>query len=101
MKYAVDDINGGFFGKVDNENIADTDAPKGAVINARILWTFSAAYNFCKDEKYLSTATRAFEYIRDHFIDKRYKGVYWTVDSKGKCLIQKNRYMQLHFAYMA
>ncbi len=57
MQHTVDNNNGGFYGKVNNENITDANAPKGVVMHARILWAFSAAYNFCNDEKYLSTAT--------------------------------------------
>ena len=32
---------------------------------------------------YLHIAERAFEYMSDHFIDKEFGGVYWTVDYKG------------------
>ena len=28
-------------------------------------------------------ASRAYRYIVDHFIDRKYGGVYWSVDSKG------------------
>ncbi|HEX5153477.1 MAG TPA: AGE family epimerase/isomerase [Parafilimonas sp.] len=97
MENTIDELNGGFFGKIDNANDIYTTAPKGAVLNARILWTFSAAYNFSKDEKYLSTATRAFEYIRDHIIDKTYGGVFWTVDSNGNPLDTKKQIYALAF----
>ena len=41
MRFAIDDVNGGFVGKVDHKNKIDYSAPKGAVLNSRILWTFS------------------------------------------------------------
>jgi mannobiose 2-epimerase len=97
IENSVDEINGGFFGKIDNQNGVYTTAPKGSVLNARIVWTFSAAYNFNKDENYLSTASRAFEYIRDHFIDAIYKGVYWTVDFEGNMLDSKKQVYALAF----
>lgn len=97
IENTIDKINGGFFGKIDNANDAYTTAPKGAVLNARILWTFSAAYNFNKDEKYLSTATRAFEYLRDYIIDKKYGGVFWTVDANGNALDTKKQVYALAF----
>jgi mannobiose 2-epimerase len=97
MNNTIDEINGGFFGKVDNQNDIYTTAPKGSVLNARILWTFSAAYNFTKEEKYLSIASRAFEYMRDHFIDAIYKGVYWTVDFEGNILDSKKQVYSLAF----
>jgi len=39
-----DDEHGGFYGRIDNQNVLHADAEKGAILNARILWTFSAAY---------------------------------------------------------
>jgi mannobiose 2-epimerase len=91
MLNAVDNINGGFAGKIDNENNIDYTAPKGSVLNARILWAFSAAYNQYKKKNYLDTATRAFEYIEKHFFDKEFGGVFWTVDAKGNMLNSKKQ----------
>jgi mannobiose 2-epimerase len=97
LKNTVDELHGGFFGKIDNQNDVYTTAPKGSVLNSRILWTFSAAYNFYKEEKYLLTATRALEYIRNHFIDKQYGGVFWTVDFEGNMLDSKKQVYALAF----
>ena len=72
MQYSVDELNGGFYGKINNNNEADINAPKGSVLNARILWTFSAAYNQTKNETYLTTAKRAFHYLIDHFKDNEF-----------------------------
>ena len=36
--------NGGFYGRIDGDGQLHPDAPKGAILNARILWSFSAAY---------------------------------------------------------
>ena len=74
------------------------DSPKGAVLNSRILWAFSAAYNLTKNEDYLRTATRAFHYISSHFIDKEFGGVYWTVDYQGNPLDAKKQIYALSFA---
>ncbi|HTM92803.1 MAG TPA: AGE family epimerase/isomerase, partial [Flavisolibacter sp.] len=83
MKFAIDQENGGFVGKIDHNNKIYPDAPKGSVLNSRILWTFSAAYNLTKKQEYLTVAERAFQYLAEHFIDKEFGGVYWTVDHKG------------------
>ena len=40
----VDRENGGFYGRIDNSGTVHPDAEKGAILNARILWAFSAAY---------------------------------------------------------
>ncbi|MGC4102817.1 AGE family epimerase/isomerase [Ferruginibacter sp.] len=91
MKNTVDEKNGGFIGQIDHNNTVISEAPKGAVLNARILWSFSAAYNLTGNVDYLQHAKRAFEYICDHFIDKKNRGVYWTVDCKGDPLETKKQ----------
>lgn len=40
----VDRENGGFYGRIDGHEVLHPEAEKGAILNARILWTFSAAY---------------------------------------------------------
>lgn len=84
IKYSIDHANGGFFGKINNDNIVDPYAHKGSVLNGRILYTFSSAYIFFKDQSYLETATRAYNYIINHFLDHQYGGAFWTVDAKGQ-----------------
>ncbi len=91
MQHATDNVNGGFVGKIDNENNVDPAAPKGAVLNTRILWAFSAAYNQYSNKRYLDTATRAFDYIEKHFFDKEFGGVFWTVDVTGNMLDSKKQ----------
>jgi mannobiose 2-epimerase len=41
---AVDREQGGFFGAISVDGHPDASAGKGGVLNARILWTFSAAF---------------------------------------------------------
>jgi mannobiose 2-epimerase len=91
MANTVDEQDGGFYGKIDNQNNVIHASPKGSVLNARILWSFSAAYNQTPDERYLQMAHRAYEYIIKYFIDARYGGVYWTVDHLGKPLDTKKQ----------
>jgi len=83
MKYSPDNDLGGFHGHIDHENKVVKGAGKGAVLNARILWTFSAAYRMYKDQEYLETARRAFAYIISYFTDKKYGGVYWELEPDG------------------
>lgn len=83
LNHTVDDVNGGFWGKINNDNQVTPGAPKGSVLNARILWSFSAAYNQNPDEAYLQAAKRAYDYIKAHFVDDEFGGVYWSVDYKG------------------
>lgn len=98
MKFTIDNRNGGFVGRIDHDNKIYSEAPKGTVLNSRILWTFSAAYNLIKKQEYLSVAERAFHYITEYFVDKEFGGVYWTVDYKGQPLDTKKQIYALAFA---
>jgi cellobiose epimerase len=98
MRFTIDTTNGGFFGKIDHDNKVYPEAPKGSVLNARILWTFSAAYNLTRKQEYLEVAQRAFQYLQQCFIDQEYGGVYWTVDYKGEPLDTKKQIYALAFA---
>jgi len=75
--------DGGFYGVVMNDGKALVDAPRGAVLNARIVWTFSKAYRHYGLESYKKMADRAADYYISHFVDKKYGGVYWSLDSEG------------------
>jgi mannobiose 2-epimerase len=85
-KYVTDNENGGFYGQVDLHNNPVPEASKGGILNARILWTFSAAYQHTKDESDLKTATRAYDYLRTTFIDTTHGGIFWELDAKGNKL---------------
>jgi mannobiose 2-epimerase len=98
MKFTIDSKNGGFVGKIDHDNKVYPGAPKGSVLNARILWTFSAAYNMAKKNEYRAVAERAFDYINKYFIDSESGGVYWTLDYKGQPLDTKKQVYALAFA---
>ena len=80
----VDHKNGGFYGALTNDLRIDNTMPRSAVLTARILWTFSAAYRRYGDTIYVQTAQRAYAYIRRRFVDDTYGGVYWTVDRHGQ-----------------
>ena len=85
MDYAVAP-DGGFYGTVLRNGTPVVDAPRGGVLNARILWSFSAAYRTFKDEAYLKLADKSQRYFIDTFIDKEHGGVYWLVNPDGEVL---------------
>jgi mannobiose 2-epimerase len=91
MANTVDEQDGGFYGKIDNDNKVIPVSPKGSVLNARILWSFSATYNQNPDERYLQMANRAYQYIIKYFIDAEFGGVYWSVDHMGNPLDTKKQ----------
>lgn len=93
----VDDENGGFYGQMTGEGEIVKTADKGGILNARILWSFSAAYRVLHKQEYLEAATRAKDYIIDHFIDKEYGGTYWSLDYKGQPKDTKKQFYAIGF----
>ncbi len=79
----VDNINGGFYGRIDGNDKVDQEAEKGGILNARILWTYSSAYRVLGDTSYLRLAKRAKDYILAHFIDSQYGGAYMSLKADG------------------
>jgi mannobiose 2-epimerase len=97
IKRMPDNSRGGFYGRIDGHDNIIGDAPRGAILNARILWSFSAAYITVSDPVYLEMATRARDYILRHFFDDRHGGTYWSLDSSGSPLETKKQIYSIAF----
>lgn len=97
MKKMVDP-NGGFYGRRDGHDSLHQDSPKGSILNARILWTFSAAYRILKRQEYLQMAKRAKEYLQDYFLDKEFGGVFWSLHADGTPSDTKKQFYAIAFA---
>ncbi|MEZ5070127.1 MAG: AGE family epimerase/isomerase [Bacteroidales bacterium] len=80
------DPRGGFYGTLGNDGTPVPGDPKGGVLNARILWTFSRAYELFGKEEYRALADRAQAYFLRHFIDPEFGGTYWSVRADGSPL---------------
>lgn len=100
MNKTVDHQNGGFIGQIRGNGQINHDACKGGILNARILWTFSAAYDLLQKAEYLQTAVKSKEYIFDHFIDHEFGGTYWELSPSGTVSDSKKQiYAQAFFIY--
>ena len=97
LEKMVDKENGGFYGQMTGEGQLVNTADKGCILNARILWSFSAAYRVLRKPEYLEAATRAKDYIINHFIDKEYGGTYWSLDYKGQPRDTKKQFYAIGF----
>ena len=93
----VDHERGGFYGRIDGEGNVMPEAEKGAILNARILWAFAAAYRVLGTKEYLDAALRAKDYILNHFIDPEYGGVYWSLNADGTPLDTKKQSYAIGF----
>lgn len=98
MEKMEDKVHGGFLGRISGTGTEDGSAAKGAILNARILWTFSAAYRILGKPEYLAAATRAKREIIDKFYDKEYGGVYWSLTPEGLPDDTKKQIYALGFA---
>ncbi len=97
IKRMTDKANGGYFGEMTGDDRLVMTADKGAILNGRILWSFSAAYRLIHKPQYLEAATRARDYIIQHFYDHDNGGVYWSLDYKGNPVDTKKQIYALGF----
>lgn len=97
MENTVDQKRGGFIGQIDYNNNTNEEAEKGSVLNARLLWTFSAAYKISHNREHLDTAKRAFEYISIYFHDVQFGGIFWSINPDGTPKDTKNQIYALAF----
>lgn len=90
--------DGGFYGRRDGYDELDCTAPRGAILNARILWSFAAAYRVLGNPEYLEMANRAKRQIIDRFYDHDNGGVFWSIDADGNPLDTKKQFYAIGFA---
>ncbi len=101
MNHMVDRQNGGFFGRIDGNNQAHPTANKSVILNTRILWTFSVAYQYQSVSKYRFMADRAYDYISKYFMDDVEGGVFWMLDHQGNVIDNKKQIYAQAFAIYA
>lgn len=98
IEKVTDHEHGGYYGRVDGHDKVHPEADKGAIMNARVLWSFSAAYRVTRKPEYLEAATRARDYLVAHFLDHEHGGVYWSVDCLGNPKDTKKQTYAIGFA---
>jgi mannobiose 2-epimerase len=101
LNHPIDHEHGGFVGRIADDGAVDPQAPKGLILNARILWTFSRAFVALRDPVYLQTAQRAYDYFVRFFQDAEYGGFYWLLDFEGRPLEANKRVYGQAFAIYA
>ncbi len=79
-----DKENGGFYGTFDFNLELKEKSDKSAVQMSRYLWSFSRLYNYYHEEKFLSLAKQAYDFLIKNFKDEINGGIYWLTDCEGK-----------------
>ncbi|WP_237063186.1 AGE family epimerase/isomerase [Microbulbifer zhoushanensis] len=103
--HSLDEAHGGFLGEVSVYNIPHTQADKGVVLNARILWFFSELGLHRRaqgesDVEAIALAQRAFDYFVQYFDDAEYGGAFWSLDYRGQVReAKKQTYAQAFCIY--
>ncbi|WP_404425444.1 AGE family epimerase/isomerase [Nibricoccus sp. IMCC34717] len=85
LAHARNPANGGFYGLVDAANKPWPGSERGALLTARILWTFSAAYHRDRRPEYLEMAQVAFRDLQ-RFVDREHGGLFWSLTADGRPL---------------
>jgi cellobiose epimerase len=97
---ALDPINGGWMAWLANDLKPDRSQPKGLIVNSRILWAFSAAYQVRPEPLYAEMAERAFDFVMNKFWDGRHGGAFWRLDDAGNVIDDsKKTYGQAFYIY--
>ena len=92
------DPQGGYYGEVDATGELHPGADRGVILNSRILWAFSAAYNALGRQEYLDAASWAYDYLVVRFVDADNGGVFWSVTADGRPLDAKKQLYAQGFA---
>lgn len=96
---AVDHVHGGWMAWLANDLTPDRTQPKGLIVNARILWAFSAVYQVKPEPPFRQMANRAFDYL-SRFWDAQHGGAFWRLDDAGKLLDDSKKiYGQAFYIY--
>ena len=101
LEYSQDFTQGGFFGEIANNNAPVINANKGVILNTRILWFFSEVADLLESDAYKQAADRAYEYLRDYFVDQEFGGVYWELNAQGQVVNNKKQIYAQAFAIYA
>ena len=94
----LQDPRGGFFGEVLADGTVVEDAPRGVILNARLIWTFSAVSEALGDLACREAAAHACHWFLAHFVDPDHGGVYWSVSASGAPVDTKKQLYAQGFA---
>lgn len=83
-KYSVDHTNGGFYGSVDYDLVQYEKSERVLVLNARMIWGFSAVFRITGNQKAKVLAHRAYSWFMDNMWDKKNYGAYYSVSYLGE-----------------
>ncbi|WP_085338379.1 AGE family epimerase/isomerase [Aquidulcibacter paucihalophilus] len=91
---------GGFWGEIGENGLAYPEAPRAIILNARLLWFFSAAFEATGHAACGRLADQAYAILIDHFLDPDTETLIWMVSAENVVLdARKQTYAQAFGIY--
>jgi mannobiose 2-epimerase len=81
---AVNRPAGTFHGALSNALVVDPSAERGALLSARILWTYARANRQYGDAACREMADFAFADLMTRYHDAQHDGFFWSIDANGR-----------------
>ncbi|MBB5519990.1 AGE family epimerase/isomerase [Amphiplicatus metriothermophilus] len=83
LEHGLDPATGGAHGEIAEDNAVRADAERGAVLETRALWFFSALARARPSECARAAARRLYRYVTETFVDAEHGGLVWSVAADG------------------
>lgn len=84
IERVADRAAGTFVGALSNDLVPDRTVERGALLTARILWTYSAAFGRYRDPACLAMADLAYADLMQRYHDPLHDGFFWSVTPDGR-----------------
>lgn len=101
IKHTVNAPREIFHGAMTNDLVVDRTVARGALLSARILWTYSAAYLLYREPSHLEMARLAHDDLVGNFWDRENGGFYWSITAEGDPLNPRKQVYGQAFAIYA
>jgi mannobiose 2-epimerase len=98
IDHAIDYEYGGMFGWLDRNGTPIKPGTKSLVVQTRVLWMFSAAYQQNPQPIYQEIASHVLKFLREKMWDSHRGGFYWLVDRGGRLVEDKKQIYGQSFA---
>ncbi len=96
-----DEKTGDIIGEIDHYGTKNPEANKGIILCSRMMWTFSAACRFYKNNEYKPYADKVRKYIETYLYDSVHGGYFWEVSSQGDVIVSKKQVYAQSFVIYA
>jgi len=97
----ADRAAGTFLGALSNDLVPDRSVERGALLSARILWTYAAAYRQYREPACLAMADFAYADLMHRYHDEKHGGLFWSIAANGKMLRDRKQVYGQAFAIYA